>query len=74
MQVLIVLFQAYMRNANKFDQDEVFKRINVITDKLGAPRIEPQINIETKSGLSTSYHHNLKVRYTVQKLLGQWCK
>ena len=35
-------FQAYMRNgANKFDQDEVFKRINVITDKLGAPRIEP---------------------------------
>ena len=36
-------FQAYMKNgANKFDEDEVFKRINYITDRLGAPRIDKE--------------------------------
>jgi radical SAM protein with 4Fe4S-binding SPASM domain len=36
-------FQAYMKNgATAFDEDEVFKRINKICDKLGAPRIEKE--------------------------------
>jgi len=36
-------FQAYMKNgATSFDEDEVFKRINKICDKLGAPRIEKE--------------------------------
>jgi radical SAM protein with 4Fe4S-binding SPASM domain len=36
-------FQAYMRNgATEFSEDEVFKRINKICDKLGAPRISPK--------------------------------
>jgi len=36
-------FQAYMRNgATAFDENEVFKRINKICDKLGAPRIKPE--------------------------------
>ena len=36
-------FQAYMKNgATVFDEDEVFKRINKICDKLGAPRIQKE--------------------------------
>ncbi len=36
-------FQAYMKNgATEFSEDEVFKRINKICDKLGAPRIEKE--------------------------------
>ena len=36
-------FQAYMRNgATVFDEDEVFRRINKICDKLGAPRIQKE--------------------------------
>lgn len=36
-------FQAYMRNgATAFDENEVFERINKISDKLGAPRIKKE--------------------------------
>ena len=36
-------FQAYMKNgATVFDEDEVFKRINKICDKLGAPKIQKE--------------------------------